>query len=135
MNGFAKSAIFLFLALRLGDVVNLAAGMWFVPKYVSPEDIGAVLPVTSFATFLSLPVFAFAMTVMRESARLAARNERGKQKSLLRGVFAVVAAILVLVLAGTALTLPHFLSAMKVSELSVGFLAVAAAFLGCAAPV
>ena len=48
MNGFAKSAIFLFLALRLGDVVNLAAGMWFVPKYVSPEDIGAVLPVTAF---------------------------------------------------------------------------------------
>ena len=27
----AKSALFLFLALRLGDVVNLAAGMWFVP--------------------------------------------------------------------------------------------------------
>ena len=135
MNGFAKSALFLFLALRLGDVVNLAAGMWFVPKYVSPEDIGAVLPVTSFATFLSLPVFAFAMTVMRESARLVARNERGQLKSLLRGVFAVTAAILVLVLAGTALVMPHFLSAMKVSELSVGFLAVAAAFLGCAAPV
>ncbi len=135
MTAFVRQAFFLFLALRIGDFVSVAAGMWFVPKYVSPEDIGAVLPVTSFATFLSLPVFAFAMTVMRESARLAARNERGQLKSLLLGVFAVVAAILVIVLAGTALAMPHFLSAMKVSEISVGFLAVAAAFLGCAAPV
>ena len=55
MSGsFLKHTILLFLALRIGDFVNVAAGMWFVPKYVSPEDIGAVLPVTSFATFLSL---------------------------------------------------------------------------------
>ena len=69
MDGFAKSALLVFLALRAGDLVSAAAGMWFVPRYVSPEDIGAVLPVTSFATFLSLPVFAFAMTVMKESSR------------------------------------------------------------------
>ena len=29
VRNFAKSAILLFLALRVGDVVNLAAGMWF----------------------------------------------------------------------------------------------------------
>ena len=98
VRNFAKSAILLFLALRVGDVVNLAAGMWFVPKYVSPEEIGAVLPLTSFATFLSLPVFAFAMTVMKESAVLHAAGERAKVKSLLSGVFAAVGAALVLVL-------------------------------------
>ena len=74
---FAKSAILMFLALRTGDAVSLAAGMWFVPRYVSPEDIGAVLPVTSFATFLSLPVFALAMAVMKESAVLAANGSAG----------------------------------------------------------
>ena len=94
MDGFARSAILLFLALRAGDVVSAAAGMWFVPRYVSPEDIGAVLPVTSFATFLSLPVFAFAMTVMKESAWLAANGERGKVRSLLRGVFLTTGVIL-----------------------------------------
>ncbi|MBO4448895.1 MAG: hypothetical protein J5807_05365, partial [Kiritimatiellae bacterium] len=94
MKNFAKSAILLFLALRAGDFVSIAAGMWFVPCYVSPEDIGAVLPVTSYATFLSLPIFAFAMTVMKESACLAAEGERGKVKSLLCGVFAAVAAVL-----------------------------------------
>ena len=136
MSGsFLKHTILLFLALRIGDFVNVAAGMWFVPKYVSPEDIGAVLPVTPFATFLSLPAFAFAMTVMKESAGLAAEGERGKVKSLLRCVFVAVAAVLVLVLAATAVAMPRFLKLMRVSDGSVGFLVVAAAFLGCVAPV
>ena len=135
MTAFARSAIFLFLALRAGDLVSIAAGMWFVPRYVSPEDIGAVLPVTSFATFIALPVFAFAMTVMKESAALAAGGERGKVKSLLSGVFTAVAAILVVVLAIAAVAVPRFLAAMRVSDAAAGILVVAAEFLGCVAPV
>ena len=135
MDGFARSAILLFLALRVGDFVNVAAGMWFVPRYVSPEDIGAVLPVTSFATFLSLPVFAFAMTVMKESACLSANGEHGKVKSLLCGVFAAVSLILAVVLAVSAMVVPRFLQTMRVSDASVGILVVSAAFLGCVAPV
>lgn len=135
MNGFAKSALLLLLALRAGDLVNVAAGMWFVPRYVSPEDIGAVLPVTSFATFLSLPVFAFAMTVMKESAWLAANNERGKVKSLLRGVFLTVGVLLVAVLCVSAAVTPRFLLKMRISDTVAGILVVSAAFLGCVAPV
>ena len=33
------------------------------------------------------------------------------------------------------MAVPHFLTAMRVSDASVGFLVVAAAFLGCVAPV
>ena len=135
MKDFAKSAILLFIALRVGDFVSVAAGMWFVPRYVSPEEIGGVLPVTSFATFLSLPMFAFAMTVMKESACLSANGERGKVKSLLCGVFVAVAAILCVVLAASAAAVPHFLEAMRISDASAGILVVSAAFLGCVAPV
>ena len=135
VDGFARHAILLFLAMRIGDFVNVAAGMWFVPKYVKPEDIGAVLPVTSFATFLSLPLFAFAMTVMKEAACLAATGERGRIKSLLRGVFVAVTAATVAVLGVTAVSMPRFLELMRVSDCSAGFLVVAAAFLGCVAPV
>ena len=135
MTAFARSAIFLFLALRAGDLVSIAAGMWFVPRYVSTEDIGAVLPVTSFATFVALPMFAFAMTVMKESAGLAANGERGKVKSLLSGVFVAVAAILAIVLAIAVFAVPRFLAAMRVSDAVAGILVVAAAFLGCVAPV
>lgn len=135
MDGFARHAALLFFALRIGDFVNAAAGMWFVPKYVNPEDLGAVLPITSFATFLSLPIFAFAMTVMKESACLAATGERGKIRSLLSGVFVAVAATTVAVLAIAAVLMPCFLRAMRVSDGAAGFLVVAAAFLGCVAPV
>ena len=135
MNKFVRDATLLFLALRAGDLVNLAAGMWFVPKYVSPEDIGAVLPVSSFATFLSLPIFAFAMTVMKETAVLAERGERGRIKTLLRGVFLAAATLIALAAAAAAVVLPKFLSAMRVKNTDAGLLAAAAAFLGCAAPV
>lgn len=134
-SGFARNAAIVFAAMRCGDLVNLAAGMWFVPRYVSPEEIGAVLPATSFATFLSLPVFAFAMTMMRETASLAAAGERGKIKSLLCGVFAAGAVGIFVVVALGALALPGFLRAMRISDSSAGALAVLAAFLGCAAPV
>lgn len=135
MQGFARSALLVFLALRVGDVVNLAAGMWFVPRYVSPEEIGAVLPLTSFATFLSLPVFAFAMTVMKESAVLHAAGERGKLKSLLSGVFAAAGVMLAAVVAVSCVAVPRFLEAMRVPDVSAGILVVSAAFLGCVAPV
>ena len=135
MDGFLKHALLLFIALRLGDVVNVAAGMWFVPKYVKPEEIGAILPVTSFATFLSLPMFAFAMTIMKESACLAAEGERGRIKSLLGGVFVAVAVAMGVIVSVSALIMPRFLDLMRVSDGSAGFLVVVSAFLGCAAPV
>ncbi len=134
-SSFWRHALLLFLALRVGDVVNLAAGLWFVPKYVSPKELGAVLPVTTFATFLAMPVFAFAMAVMRESARLSAAGERGRLKSLLGGVFLVIAALAVLTLGCAAVAVPRFLSAMRVPDALAGFFVVAAAFLGCVAPV
>lgn len=132
---FAKNALLMLLALRTGDTVSIAAGMWFVPRYVSPEDIGAVLPVTSFATFLSLPAFALAMAVMKESAVLSARGERGRTKSLLLGVFAMAGAALSTALIAAWAVVPRYLDAMKVSDASVGFLVMAAAFMGCVAPV
>lgn len=132
---FTRNAILLFLALRAGDLVNVAGGMWFVPRYVSPEEIGAVLPVTSFATFLSLPVFAFAMVMMRESAVLSSRGERGELKSLLTGMFIAGGIVLLAALGVSAAIAPAFLKAMGVSDQSAGTLVVLAAFLGCMAPV
>ena len=121
--------------MRSGDAVGLAAGMWFVPRYVSAEDIGAVLPASSFATFLSLPVFALAMAVMKESSVLHAHGERGRVKSLLSGVFAAAGVMLAAVLAAAAALMPRYMAAMRVPDATAGFLVVAAAFLGCVAPV
>ena len=134
-RGFAKDAALLFAAMRAGDFVTLAAGMWFVPRYVSQTDIGAVLPITSFATFLSLPAFAIAMTVMKEAAVLNAKGEREKIKSLLRGVFISIAVLSMVTITITALAMPRFMRAMEIGDAAAGFLAMSAAFLGCVAPV
>ncbi|MCR5413686.1 MAG: hypothetical protein K6F50_03025 [Kiritimatiellae bacterium] len=135
MTSFAVDSLFLFFALRAGDFVNLAAGLWFVPKYVSQEELGAVLPVTSFATFLALPVFSLAMAVMKESACLHAAGERGRLKSLLRGVFASVSLATAAAILAAWIFAPRFLRAMGVSSSCAGFLAVSAALLGCSSPV
>ena len=119
-RAFAKHALLLFVALRAGDLVSLAAGLWFVPKFVSPAEIGAVLPVTSFATFLSLPLFALAMSAMKESAFLSAAGERGKVKPLLVGVFISVAVAAALGLTVAFFAVPRFLAAMGVGGRAAG---------------
>jgi len=135
MTSFWRHSILMFLALRAGDLVNLAAGMWLVPKFIAPEELGAVLPVTTFTTLLVLPVFAFGMTVMKESADLAGRNARGQLKSLWRGVFIAIGILALLSLALTAALLPRYLKSMRVADAAAGFFILAAALLGSVAPV
>ena len=139
-----KNFLLLFLALRAADVLNLAGGLYLVPKFVTPDDLGAVLPLTSFATILSIPLFAIAMTALRESARLRSlRGETSRSsaesarqlRSFVRGVFAAVGIIAALTLAVTAAVLPRYLVRLHVADSLSGHLAVVAAFLGCVSPV
>ena len=135
MTPFAHQALGLFIALRLGDAINIAAGLWLVPCYIATEDLGAVLPATSFATFLAIPAFAFGFIFMREATRLACAREYGKLKSLVRGVFAGIGCLLLLALAVAACLMPGFLGYLRVPDSAAGFLVIASAFLGCVAPV
>jgi len=135
MTAFAKHAALLFVALRAGDAVNLAAGMWLVPKFIAPAELGAVLPTTTIATLVSLPTFAFGMAVMKEAADLAGHGRRGQLKSLWRGAFVAIAILTVLSLVGAALSIPHYLQSMRIADTEAGFFVIAAAMLGSVAPV
>lgn len=132
---FFAHALWVFIALRLADAVNIASGLWFVPKYVSADDIGAVLPLSSFATFLSLPLFAFAMTAMKEAVHLSALGEKARLKSLLLGVFVAAGITIALGLGIVGVIMPIFMKSIGVCSNSVGFMVVGTAFLGCVAPV
>ena len=46
----------LFVALRVGDIINAIVGLWLVPKYVEQEELGAVLPLTQFAASIGAPI-------------------------------------------------------------------------------
>jgi O-antigen/teichoic acid export membrane protein len=126
MSPFVKHTIFLFLALRASDVVNLFAGMWFVPRYVSMQEIGSILPYATSSTFLTLPIFAFAMTMMKELSRMSGLGQELQARSLLRGAFLFGGLLVIGVVSVTVI----------LSQKSLPFaLAVASAAFGCIAPI
>ena len=125
----------LFCACRAADVLNAVVGLWLVPKYVGPSELGAVMPLTSFAGFLALPVGIFAMTFMKEMTTLATNGEYGKMKSLMRGVFIGAGIFLILALVISRLVLPAFLERIRIAEGSLGFLVIASAFVSTVSPV
>lgn len=135
MSSFFRQAALLFVALRTADAINLAAGLWLVPRFVDRDELGAVLPLVSFTTVISLPAFAFAFVLMKESNRLAATREFGHLKSLLKGAFLGTSVLLAIALLAAVALIPRFLARMNVSDSSIASLAIGAAFLGCFAPV
>ena len=135
LGDFWWYSLMLFCACRAADVLNAVVGLWLVPKYVGPSELGAVMPLTSFAGFLALPVSVFAMAFAKEMTTLATRSEYGKMKSLMRGVFIGAGVFLALALVISRLALPLFLERIRIVEGSLGFLIIAAAFISTISPV
>ena len=125
----------LFCACRAADVLNAFVGLWLVPKYVDPSELGAVMPLTQFANFLAIPVAAFANTFRNELTRLSINKEFGKLKTLMRGVFAATAVFLFVAIIVARFTLPLFLERIRIVEGSLGLVIIAASFVGAVAPI
>ncbi|MBR1870508.1 MAG: hypothetical protein IJ802_01635 [Kiritimatiellae bacterium] len=134
-KGFWSSSLVMFIAMRSADAVNAFAGIWLVPKYISPDELGAVLPLSSFAGMLALPFGIFATVVMKQLASLARTGSYGEIKSLLRGTFAAAGCVFVLAIASTKLLFPAFLERLRIEAGSLSFLIVVAAFSSALAPV
>ena len=135
LGDFWWYSLMLFCACRAADLLNAFVGLWLVPKYVSPTDLGAVMPLTSFATFIAMPISIFAMTFMKELTTLATHCEFGRMKSLMRGVFIGAGAFLLLAVVTTYFVLPHFLWRIRVEIGSLGVIIVSYAFLQAVLPV
>ena len=125
----------LFCACRAADLINAFVGLWLVPKYVDPSELGAVMPLTQFANFLAIPVAAFANTFRNELTRLSIGKEYGKLKTLMRGVFIATAVFLFLAIIVARLVLPSFLERIRIVEGSLGIVIIAASFLGATSPI
>ena len=119
----------LFVAQRFGDVINMFVGIWLVPKYVSPEDLGAVLPLSQFVSLIGLPLGIIAIPFMKYLNLYAEKGEFGKVKSLLRDVF-VGTGILAFVSLGLAyFLLPLLFERVRVAAGSLGLLIVGVSLL------
>lgn len=115
--------------------MNAFVGLWLVPKYVDPSELGAVAPLTQFAGFLAIPVVAFANTFRNELSRLSIGREFGKLKTLLRGVFIATAIFLFVAIVVARFVLPAFLERIRIVEGSLGIVIIASSFIGAVAPI
>ena len=135
LGDFWWYSLMLFCACRAADVLNAFVGLWLVPKYVGPSELGAVMPLTQFANFLAIPIAAFANTFRNELTRLSINKEFGKLKTLMRGVFAATAVFLFVAIVVARFLLPAFLERIRIVEGSLGLVIIAASFVGAVAPI
>ena len=130
IGGFWWYSLMIFVACRAADCLNVFVGLWLVPKYVDPSELGAVMPLTSFAGMLAIPAGVFATTFRQEVSNLALNREFGKMKTLMRGVFVATATFFFLALVAAKIVLPSFLWRIRVAEGSLGIVILAASFAG-----
>jgi hypothetical protein len=135
LGDFWFHSLMLFLAFRLTDAVNFLIGVWVVPSYIGVSELGAVMPLATFASLLAVPAGVFATTFLKEVNVLATRSEYGKIKTLIRGVFAGAAVVMVLALVLCQFVMPLFLERLRISGGSLGLLILAASFAGSISPV
>lgn len=128
-------SICLFVALRIGDVINAVVGLWLVPKYVGQEELGAVLPLLQVSSVLGLPISILVLVFMKFLNRYKTNGEDGKVKSLMRTFWMLASACIVLGCFVAAFLLPHFFDRIRIVSGSLGILIMASAVLSSTSPV
>ena len=135
LGDFWCYSLMLFCAMRAADCLNVFVGLWLVPKYVPPSELGAVQPLANFASFLALPAAVFASTFRQELSNLAVNQQFGKMKTLMRSVFIAAAVFLFLAIVVSHFILPHFLHRIRIAEGSLGMLIIVYSFISTIAPI
>ena len=135
MGDFWWYSLMLFIACRFADVLNAFVGLWLVPKYVPPSELGAVMPLANFAAFFALPMAVSASTFRNELSNLALRREIGKLKTLIRGVFIASGVFLFCAIIVARFILPHFLERIRIAEGALGLLILVSSFVGAVSPI
>ena len=135
LGDFWWYSLMLFLAARAADCLNVFVGLWLVPKYVEPSELGAVMPLTHFANFLAIPIAVFASTFRNELSTLAVNRKFGQMKTLMRSVFITTAIFLFLAIVICRIVLPAYLERIRLAEGSLGILILTAAFVSTVAPI
>ena len=135
LGDFWWYSLIIFLANRAADLLNAFVGLWLVPHYVPPSELGAVLPLTNYAAFLAFPMAVFVSTFRNEISTLSIRGELGRLKTLMRGVFIASGVFLLCAVMLSYFMLPHFLERIRVAQGSLGMLILLTSFVGAIAPV
>jgi len=135
LGDFWWYSLMLFIASRAADGLNIFVGLWLVPKYVAPAELGAVMPLSNFAAVLAIPIAVFASTFRNELTSLAVHGRFGQVKTLMRGVFIASGLFLILAIITCHFILPPFLERIRVVKGSLGIVIIVTSFIGAVAPI
>jgi len=135
LGDFWWYSLLMFAALRCGDLINAVVGLWLVPKYVPQEELGAVLPLTQFATTFGLPISILVAFFTRYLAIFKANGEQGKIKSLLKWFFGFILIAALLSAALAKWTLPALFERIRIEDGSLTILIIATGVINTVAPV
>lgn len=119
----------IFLACRSGDAVQAFIGLWLVPKYVGPQELGAVLPLQQLSTFFAIPLAIIATVFAKYVNTYATRGEYGKVKSFIHDVLAASILVFAVCIAAAYFLLPHFYERLHVASGALTVLILASGFL------
>jgi len=109
-------AAMMFAVQRFGDVINLYAGLWLIPKWVPQEELGALLPLTQLGGLLGLPLGIILQPFTKFVNTFGARDEYGKVKALLTDALLLVGFFSILIGAYTWLSAPHLFARMRIER-------------------
>ena len=135
LGDFWWYSLMLFCAMRAADCLNVFVGLWLVPKYVEPSELGAVMPLTQLANFFAIPIAVFASTFRNELTSLVVNRRFGQMKTLMRGVFIATAIFLFLAIVICRLVLPAYLERIRVAEGSLAVVILISSFFATVSPI
>lgn len=123
-----------FIVNRLGEIVNFFIGAFLVPKMVPQDELGAVLPLMSVASFVALPIAIVLLPVGKFLNVFAARKEYGKARALLTDSLLVSALFAVFILVWLAATGDSLLGRMHLTDRRTLIPIAGFAFITCIGP-
>lgn len=120
----------IFLSCRIGDAINAFIGLWLVPRFVNPDELGATLPLFHICAVFGLPISVFIYAFSRWLTLYAARGELGKVKRLLRLVLGGVTVAFVVAVLSARFLMPHIFERLRIAEGSLGLLIICNGMIG-----
>ena len=120
----------IFVACRSGDAIQAFIVLWLVPKYVGPEELGAVIPLQTLSGLFSVPLAVIATVFAKFVNVYATHGEFGKVKCLVRDVLVASVAAFAVCIAVAYAVIPHFYLRLGVVSGMLTAMILAAGFAG-----
>lgn len=108
-------AAVMFCVQRVGDVINLYTGLWLVPKWVPPAELGALLPLGQIGGLLGLPLAILLTPFTKFLSTFGAKDETGKVKALLCDALLLAGISAFVIVAYTWFSAPFVFERLRIS--------------------